>query len=300
MKKHFLILICIIGIVACNNNEHLENLVFNNPFLIEEDGRPLVIAHRGGTKFFPENTLLAFQYSEDIGVDVLELDIHLTADSQIVVCHDKTIDRTSDSSGEIRYMDYQTLSTFNFGYHFIDENGDYPYRNDAVKIPLLEEVFQQFPNSKMIIEIKSEGYNGKRTAAELLDLIESYNMQDKVASFSFDHQIMDFYHRNNDLPSYTGASILDVLDFAIQANNNNNDIIKARYDIMALPLELEGIPLNTDKKTLFEIAHKSGISICYWTINDTETMKDLILKGADGIITNRPDKLIEVLIELGF
>ena len=125
-------IICV-GFISCKDDlPELTETV--NPFLVEKGKRPLVIAHRGGTHYFPENTMLAFEYSKEIGADVLELDIHLSADGKIVVCHDNTIDRTSDKTGAIANLTYAELSTYNFAHNFKGPNGDYPYRDNLVKI----------------------------------------------------------------------------------------------------------------------------------------------------------------------
>ena len=164
----------------------------------------------------------------------------------------------------------------------------------------MEEVFQQFPDTKMIIEIKSQGSFGKQTAAELLRLIELYQMQDKVVVFSFDHNVMNYYHDRNEINTYTGASIYETLDFIVKAASGDSKNINDRYHILALPIELEGIQLTTDNSVIIETAHAKGISTCYWTINQQDEMRRLIMNGADGIITDRPDLMLELLEEMGY
>ena len=102
------------SIVGCSDDSGQDVPSFDNPFLIEAQSRPLTIAHRGGTKYFPENTLLAFDYSYNLGVDVLELDVHITSEGHLVICHDNSVDRTSDQSGMIHQKTYEELLTYNF------------------------------------------------------------------------------------------------------------------------------------------------------------------------------------------
>ena len=117
----------------------------------------MVIAHQGGEWLRPSNTLVAFDHAVELGVDVLEMDIHQTQDGVIVLMHDATVDRTTDGSGAIKEMSFAEIRELDAGYYWTDDDGaTYPYRGQGIQVPTLEELFQRYPDMRMNIEIKQE------------------------------------------------------------------------------------------------------------------------------------------------
>ena len=105
----------------------------------------MVIAHRGGRSLGPENTLYTYQRAVDLGVDVIEIDVHLTKDNHLVVIHDKTVDRTTNGSGTIASYNLTDLQKLDAGYRWsADKENPFPLRGKGLKIPNLTEVFQTF------------------------------------------------------------------------------------------------------------------------------------------------------------
>jgi glycerophosphoryl diester phosphodiesterase len=118
---------------------------------------PVNFAHRGGAKIVPENTLEGFREGLRVGAGVLELDVHATADGHVVVIHDETVDRTTDGSGAVREMTLAEVKRLDAGYWFTPDGGKtYPYRGEGVRVPTLEEVYRQFPDVPINVEIKGE------------------------------------------------------------------------------------------------------------------------------------------------
>src|SRR5512142_834438 len=110
-------------------------------------GPPLLVAHRGGAGLAPENTLPAFLSArDDWGADMIELDIHLTADGQVVVIHDPVVDRTTDGSGPVAAKTLAELRELDAGYRFTTTEHSYPFRRQGVRIPLLAEVLEALPD----------------------------------------------------------------------------------------------------------------------------------------------------------
>lgn len=295
--KSGLIVLSVFFLIACEQDDLS---LTTNPFLKSQDGPALITAHRGGENLFPENTLIAFQGSLDLGVDVLEVDVCLTADGKLVANHDLTINRTSDGEGGIIEYSFDELQQFNFGYWFQASDGSYPYRNDPVRIPGLDQIFTQFPNTRMIIEIKTPGYHGKIAAEALYELVNRYGMKEFISVFSFDQQTMNHFDRLNATGIYTGASIPDVIAFLFAIQDRTLGQLQTDYQVLSVPTDLEGIPIATTNSEFIEAAHSKGIAVHYWTINDKEAMKQLIQIGADGIITDSPDMMQEALEELGY
>ena len=298
--KNLFLLLTIVFLISCTKSE--EELVPSsaNPFMIAEDEHTMIVAHRGGKNLFPENTMVAFNGAVNMGVDALEIDVHLTHDDILVTCHDETINRTSDTTGLIRSYTFEELQQFNFGHQFKAKDGSYPYRNDPVRIPQIEEVFSSHPNIRMIIEIKNTGGLGKQAITLLYNLVEEYNMEEKVSFFSFDPTVMAHFDQINANDFYDGGSITDVVQFVLAVAQDKNPPRSSLADVFSIPLSLEGIELKTDSKKLIDAAHKNDIAMHYWTVNDKEDMKKLIELRVDGIITDSPDLMIEALKEMGY
>ena len=114
-----------------------------------------MIAHQGGDGLWPGNTLYAFEQAAALGVDVLEMDLHITKDGVLVINHDETVDRTTDGTGTIEDMTLAELKALDAGYDWSKDGGQtFPYRGMGLTIPTLEEIFQTFPEYHMTIEIK--------------------------------------------------------------------------------------------------------------------------------------------------
>src|SRR5690554_1995342 len=115
----------------------------------------LNIAHRGGGLLRPETTLPAFEHALAVGADVLEFDLHASADGVIVAMHDDTVDRTTEGSGAIKDRSFAELRMLDAGYRFTTDDGQtYPYRGAGIQIPTLEEILLGFPDRYYLMEIK--------------------------------------------------------------------------------------------------------------------------------------------------
>lgn len=270
----------------------------DNPFVINPGDRPLIIAHGGAKLLYPENTMIAFDGSAKIGVDILEMDILITKDGVLVAHHDETIDRMSDGKGKVSEYTYQELLGFNFGYGFKDLSGQYSYRNSHVEIPTVEEIIQKHQYTPMVIELKNKGELGYRAAEELKALIDKYGIQDSVMVASFHDDVLKHFKRVADNSIKTSTSSKETAKFVIM-NLGLVDLFYFGNDsALQIPLKHSGIPL--DRKGLIRSAHRRNMAVHYWTINDKEQMRRLINLGADGIITDRPDIMKELLREIGF
>ncbi len=283
---------------SCKEEDEPPQVTLPNPFFVKPGDAPLIVAHGGAKHMNPENTMLAFDYAVGADCDVLEMDVAITKDTVLVLIHDLTIDATSDGTGNVVDYTFDELQQFNFGYDFEALDGTYPYRNTQVKIPSLGELFIKYPNEYMIIEIKDLGANGFLAAGQLSDLIRKHNMTEKVVVFSFSDDVMNHFHSINTDGVYTGAALGDGFSFVGAAQTNPDTVLHLRYDLCAFPTSMLGINLDSD--TIIKAAHNSNVAIHYWTINDKDEMKELIHKGVDGIITDRPDLMKEALAELGF
>src|SRR5687768_8028886 len=119
-----------------------------------DTSRRLVFAHRGGCALGPENTIAAFDRGLAAGADGLELDVHLSADGVVVVCHDDTLERTTSGRGPVGARTAAELAAVDAGCRFSDGRGSYPFRDRGVGVPALREVLRRYPGVPIIVEMK--------------------------------------------------------------------------------------------------------------------------------------------------
>lgn len=270
-----------------------------NPFRIEKGSKPWIIAHGGAKKLYPENTPYAFAQVQQYNIDALEMDVCLSKDEILVTHHDLTIDRMSNGSGELISYTFEELLTFNFGDGFTDLQGNSPYR-DSTYIPIgtLEDVMTTYGNMFLNIELKNRGENGKRAAEKLLELVEKYDLFDKVLIASFSEEVLDHLVEISEGKIPISTSEEETKDLVFTGLSAADYLYRPTAVAAQIPTRNSGI--NLDTKRIINACHRRNMAIHYWTINDKVEMKKLIEMGADGLITDRPDLMQEVLNELGF
>jgi glycerophosphoryl diester phosphodiesterase len=254
---------------------------------------PLVIAHQGGDGIWPGDTMYAFEKAVEIGADVLEMDAHITKDNKIVLMHDETVDDTTDGTGLIEDLTLAELKQLDAAYKWSNDDGKtFPYRGQGIQVTALDEVFQKFPQMRYVIEIKlTENPIDK----PLCDLIRQYNMRDKVMVASFHDEAMQNFRAT--CPEIaTSASRTEVRNFVLLGKVFLSGFLAPRYQSIQPPYdpaESMNIPIMTER--FIREAHAKNIKVEPWTVDDPDLMKQYIEWGVDGIITDRPDLLIEVL-----
>ncbi|MEI5907034.1 glycerophosphodiester phosphodiesterase [Bacillus spongiae] len=265
----------------------------NNPFLRSEEA-PLIIAHRGGGGIAPENTLTAFALSDSLGVDVLEFDVQLSKDDQVVLMHDKNIDRTTNGKGNVSDFTVKELQALDAGYHFVGPEGDFPYRGQGVTIPTVSEVFEQFGHLPMVIEMKA---NDPKLADKLSEIIYEYNMVEKVLIVSFYDEVSEYFYEktNGEVAISTSGGVSE--NFVILHKLFLGNLYPLKEKALQLPTQSSIFDLST--KRLIDAAHERNMAIHYWTINDVDEMNYLFEQGADGIMTDYPNIALYFLQQKG-
>jgi glycerophosphoryl diester phosphodiesterase len=259
-----------------------------HPYFSEKE--LVVIAHRGGRGLAPENTMTAFDNAVRLGVDVLEMDIHQTADGVIVLIHDDTVDRTTNGTGPVSSFTFAELQQLDAGYHWTaDDGATFPYRGQGVTISTLEEVFTAYPDMHMNIEIK----DADTTMVEkFCQLLTTYNMEDKVLAGSFNTET----NKNFRAKCPTVATITTEPEIKLFYVLNRL-YISAAYlpSVQAFEVpEYSGDILVVDKRFVAS-ARKHNMKVWVWTVNEKDDMQRILDLGVDGIITDYPDRLLEVL-----
>ncbi|MFN2225086.1 MAG: glycerophosphodiester phosphodiesterase [Anaerolineae bacterium] len=261
-----------------------------HPFFAQFEQRPLVMAHQGGDGLWPSNTMYAFERAVALGVDVLEMDVHSTADDVLVVIHDGTVDRTTDGSGAVHDLTLAELQSLDAGYRWTpDEGQTWPYRGQGIRIPALEEVFTAFPGMPMNIEIKQAE---PTIAALLCRLIRDYDMADQVLVVSF-HEEATKEFRDICPEVVTGTTQNEVIVLFALSRLFLEGAYGPAAGAMQVPEYRSGLHVLAPR--LVDAAHRRGLEVHAWTINDEADMRRLIDLGVDGIITDYPDRLLEVL-----
>lgn len=303
------------------------NFTLENPMRKDSD-RPILIAHGGGNREFPDNTLEAFYnaYSVDNRV-MMETDVSITKDGVVILSHDTRLDRKTNVTGAIADWNYSDLMAqkVDFGYtnptndndeldgerkRFLGPDGEekrptdvvYPAgvaaRDEEVFLATrLEDLLIHFPENRINVEIKQSGELGMKTLKEVVRLLEKYDAFDRVVLASFHDEIYDEYKRMqaaNEVPDEfmyspgTGGATTFFILHLLKLDLFFSD----GMCVFQLPMEQLGFNLAT--RDLVDTAHAHNLAVHYWTINDVDDMEYLIGIGADGIMTDYPHLLQEV------
>ncbi|MDP1547964.1 MAG: glycerophosphodiester phosphodiesterase [Anaerolineales bacterium] len=262
----------------------------NHPYYAADLNYPLVIAHQGGDNLWPGNTMFAFQNAVNLGVDALEMDLHITSDGILVLIHDETVDRTTDGTGDVEAMTYEELQQFDAGYDWsMDGGATFPFRDQGITVPILEDVFAEFPYMRMTIELKKTNTSMTKP---FCDLIRQYGMEDKVLVASFhDERIQEFRKECPEVA--TSSARQETTVFVLMTKAFLGGYFTPHFFSLQVPQESGGITVMTP--SFVKAAHARNLAVEPWTINDEETMRKLIEWGVDGIITDRPDLMLEIL-----
>ena len=237
---------------------------------------PLRIAHRGasGRGLAPENTLAAFEKALDIGVDMLEIDVRVTGDGQMIVLHDPSLDRTTDCEGIVREMGLDEIRQADAG--------------DGERVPILREVFDLARNrAPLLLEIKSDFI-----AERVVQAIADAQIEEQVVVQSFNPQTVERVKRlAPHLPSSLLIGELPTTPSRVRARRLVSQVLEVGANTLS-------IWHATLTPSLIEEMRKRGIAVWAWTVDEEITMRDLAMMGVQGLVTNYPDVLNNVLDDL--
>lgn len=251
-------------------------------------GAPLFIAHRGGAGLAPENTMAAFTAAvEQWDADVLEMDVRRTADGKVVVIHDATVDRTCDGSGAVRELPWGEVRTLDAGYRFRDLAGEPSFRGRGVGIPLLDEVLESFPDTRINVEAKTP-----EVAPLLVEAILRHAAQHRVLMAA---ELEGARPSRHSYPGPHGASRRQIRLFYLLHHRRLGFLYTPRADALQVPDAWMGRRVVTPR--FVREAHRRNIPVHVWTIDEPGDMRRLLSWGVDGIQSDRLDRLARVLME---
>lgn len=259
-----------------------------NPFIT---GKPWILAHQGGEDLWPSNTLLAFQNAAKLGVDMLDTDMHATRDGVLVLSHDDTVDRLTDGRGRIRDLTLAQLKRFDAGYRFTRDGTTFPYRGKGLTIPTLDEALSAFPQLPWTIEIKQDTPS---IAAPFCAALRRHGMTGRVivASFS-DTAMRDFRAACPEVA--TSMTEAELRPLVLLGKVGLGGLARAPGQAAQVP-PASG-PITVVTRGFVRAMHARGVAVHVWTINDPAEMRRLLDLGVDGLDTDRPDLMKEVLRE---
>ncbi len=254
--------------------------------------RPLFFAHRGGSGLAPENTLPAFERGLSFGADALELDIQTTREGEIVVIHDQTVDRTTNGVGPVAGYTLEELRRLDAGYRFTPDGGQtYPFRGQGIVIPTMREMFERFPTMRINLDLKESSPDRER---RLWELIQEYEAYDRilVASGEMHAAIIRFRALSAGRVA-TSASEAEIRRFFYAVQARATRWLRPAYDALQVP-EIHG-RIRVVSPAFVRAAHRLGIDVHVWTVDERGAMERLLALGVDGIMSDRPDVLADVL-----
>ncbi|HBR98011.1 MAG TPA: glycerophosphodiester phosphodiesterase [Gammaproteobacteria bacterium] len=262
----------------------------HNPFSTQ---RPLLFAHRGSCQLAPENTFAAFDVGLQAQADVLEIDVRLSRDNTLMVIHDVRVDRTTEGVGAVRDHTVTSLKKLDAGYRFRDQQGA-RFRGQQVRLPTLLELYQAYPHTLVNIDIKDKHLPAAR---RLADTIEQADAQHRTTVASFHSKVLRYF-RQIAPHIATAATFGEVA--ARYVGGTRLTPWASNANVVALQIPLRYGVLRLDGRSLINRIHRNGQSVHYWTVNTPDTMRALLQRGADGVVTDRPDLALQVFRELGF
>lgn len=239
-----------------------------------------IIAHRGASGLAPENTLAAFQQALDIGVDMIELDVHLSQDDSLIVMHDNTVNRCSNGEGEIQNLRYAYIAGLDAGSWFNTQ-----YQNE--RIPTLSQVLQLVNGkARVLIELKwpPEGIY-KKLVEKVLQTIRTYQAESWVSIQSFETRYLEHIHKT--------APDMDIQQLIVGRSQAFSVSVTRRLvwgEFIPQPGVSSVNPsVRFLNRKLVEEMHRQGLTVYPYTLNAPKKMRKALRMGVDGIITNRPD-----------
>jgi glycerophosphoryl diester phosphodiesterase len=226
----------------------------------------------------------AFQGAVDLGYRYLETDVRLTRDGVVVVFHDATLDRLTNGTGRVADWRFDELSQLDAAFTY-QPSGDFPYRGEGIGIPALEDVLATWPDVHFNIDLKATG-----TPEAVAEIVERLDRRPSVliASFS-DRRIARFTRLTGGQVATSAGSAASVAMWVASRLGRSPRVGATAYQV---PFDQRGMPID---RRFIDGAHATGAQVHTWTVDDAADMHRLLDLGVDGIVTDRPDVLNDVV-----
>jgi glycerophosphoryl diester phosphodiesterase len=264
--------------------------------MIFDIGRPLIMAHRGESGNIPENTILALEAAVDIGVDVLESDIRFTKDNVPILYHDEDLVRITGKDEKVQKKTLDELLQFDLGYNFTTDAGrTYPYRGIGLTVVTLEEAIKKFPNTILNLDIKDTFKEAPDEVARIL--LENQRTENIMIASFHPKQLKRFRKKAPLIP--TSAHPNEIRNFVIGIRMGAMRMFVRNMPYKAFQVPERSGSLQVVTPEFVRNAHSKDIAVHVWTINNRPDMERLIDMEVDGIFTDFPAVLRDVLEDRG-
>ena len=249
---------------------------------LEDRARIVVSGHRGAAALHPENTLLSFEHAIEMGVDSLELDLNMTADGEIVVIHDTTVDRTTDGVGAVRGFTLEQIKAFDASCKFRGT-----YGGDALRIPsLIEfcELMSRYPHVYLNVEIKDYAHE---TVDKAVAILSEYGIIDRCVFTCFESGVIHYMYDEYGL-LVQGFHESQLKNFVGGANGTYSKM----YAV--------GIPMRLLSAEMCEYFEGQGILAWSYCPDCDEDVMTSLKCGARLVTSNNPEPALRLYGELGY
>ena len=250
--------------------------------------RPRVMAHRGASGDYPENTMPAFGAAVEIGAHYIELDVHCTRDGEVVVVHDDRLSRIASDDRLVREVTMAELEAIDAAFNFSRDGVGFPFRGQGIRVPRLAEVLRSWSELRFVVEFKP---SDPAIADATLEVVRRTGMSGRVL-FASEHLAPIARARALAPQVPTNLTATEILAF-MQALSSGARPSVATGDALQIPPEHRGLKLATPE--VVAAAHQSGLEVHVWTINEQAEMETMLSIGVDGIITDYPTRLLTLL-----
>lgn len=245
------------------------------------------IAHRGGARLRPENTMAAFDHAVALGVDGVECDVRIARDGEPVLIHDATLDRTTDATGDVAGRTAAELARMDAGARFGADIG-HPFRGAGVGVPRLAELLDRHPGLPLVIEIKGD----RPDAVDRVHaVVVNAGASGRVLVGGFSHAVLARMRAlAPDVP--TSASPPEVRSAVRRAWFRLSPGPRRAYELIQIPFRFRGRRLFGS--AFVRVARRAGIPVQVWIVDDEREMQQLVAWGVTGLISDRPDVAVAV------
>ncbi|MGZ4609899.1 MAG: glycerophosphodiester phosphodiesterase [Actinomycetes bacterium] len=249
------------------------------PFAFLDHPRPIAFAHRGGAAGGLENSMVAFARAVGLGYRYLETDVHATADGVLLAFHDHTLDRVTDRSGVVARLPWSEVRRARIG-------GKEP-------IPTLEELLGTWPDVRVNIDVKEAG-----AIAPLVGALRRTRAIDRVCVASFSVRRLNAVRRELGPGLCTALTPPGVALLRLASTHRlARGLVPRGVPCAQVPLRLGRLPVATGP--LVDLAHRSGVRVHVWTVDEPDDIYQLLDLGVDGLMTDQLETLRDVLVQRG-
>ena len=261
-----------------------------HPFFAKRDEVPLAIAHRGGPELGPESTLHTYRRVSQLGIDILEMDVHATSDGRLIVAHDRRVNRVTNGTGRIAEMSFDSIRALDAGHNWTLDGQTYPLRGQGIQMPTVDEMFEEFNDWRFVIELKDRT---PEVARSLCQSVRRHAMGDRVAIASFSGDALVAFRDACPGVLTSGSFNENLLFWTLHALRLDHLYAPTPFRCFMVPIRFGYLDIVDER--FIETAHRRNLAVQVWTIDDPQEMEWLIGLGVDGIMTDHPTRLISLL-----